>query len=372
MPTGAADAEDPTPASPADPGSGGWRGWRAAAPVGLFISLYEIGAHFRGDDHGLHLLADLALTLVVNFIVAYAMLWLIGRAFDRAAPRAFPRWSGLTLAWAQCTLAGWCLFTGATLVRTLAIYRIDPMPYLQGKIPLFLLCLSASLAALLLVATAAAARSRAATHAWHAEEMRRALGEREAMAARSALLQAQIEPHFIFNALANVRRLLRTDTGAARDLLGNLLRYLQEALPALRDGVSTLGREGELVRAYLAVHQVRMGHRLRAVVDIPPPLAERNMPPMLLLTLVENALKHGLQPLVEGGNIVVQAAHEGARLVIRVSDDGRGMGSASGQGTGLANVRARLRAAYGAGASLTLAVNQPRGVVATIAIPDPS
>ncbi|HET9823040.1 MAG TPA: histidine kinase [Burkholderiaceae bacterium] len=372
MPTATADAEDPTTASPADPGTGAWRGWRAAALVGLFISLYEIGAHFRQDVFGLRLLADLTLTLVVNFIVAYAMLWLIGRAFDRAAPRAVPRWSGMALALGQCVLAGWSLFTGATLVRALAIYRIDPTPYLHGKVPLFLLCLSTSLAALVLVATASAARSRAAAHAWQTEEMRRALGEREAMAARSALLQAQIEPHFIFNALANARRLLRTDTAAARALLGNLLRYLQEALPALRDGVSTLGREGELVRAYLAVHQVRMGERLQALVDIPPALAARSLPPMVLLTLVENALKHGLQPLVEGGNIVVQARQEGARLVIRVSDDGRGMGSGSGQGTGLANVRARLRATYGAGATLTLAVNEPRGVVATIAIPDPA
>jgi len=227
-----------------------------------------------------------------------------------------------------------------------------------------------SFAALIVLAHHYAERSRSAAMALGDAEVRRIGLEREVAGARLALLQAQVEPHFIFNALANVRRLMRTDTDAGRTLLTDLLRYLEEALPRLRDEHTTLGREAELVRAFLAVHQVRMGPRLRADIDVPPELASRNVPPMVLLTLVENALKHGLQPMVDGGSLRVSARAEGGRLVLAVADTGRGMGSGSGHGTGLANVRARLKQMYGAEASLSLAVNEPQGVVATITLPD--
>ncbi|HET9977627.1 MAG TPA: histidine kinase [Burkholderiaceae bacterium] len=227
-----------------------------------------------------------------------------------------------------------------------------------------------SLAALIVLAHHFAERSRRAASALGDAEMRRIGLEREVASARLALLQAQVEPHFIFNALANVRRLMRTDADAARALLTDLLRYLEEALPALRDELTSLGREAALVRAYLAVHQVRMGSRLRSDVDVPDELAGRSVPPMVLLTLVENALKHGLQPMVEGGSITVRARSEAGRIVLTVADTGRGMGSGSGHGTGLANVRARLKQMYGAEASLALAVNEPRGVIATITLPD--
>jgi signal transduction histidine kinase len=227
-----------------------------------------------------------------------------------------------------------------------------------------------SLAAMIVLAHHFAERSRSAATALGDAETRRIGLEREVASAHVALLQAQVEPHFIFNALANVRRLMRTDAPAARTLLTDLLRYLEEALPALRDEHTTLGREAELVRAYLAVHQVRMGPRLRAEVDLPPELVGRSVPPMVLLTLVENALKHGLQPRVDGGSITVRARREAGRLVLTVADTGRGMGSGSGHGTGLANVRARLKQMYGADAALALAVNEPQGVVATITLPD--
>ena len=129
----------------------------------------------------------------------------------------------------------------------------------------------------------------------------------ELAAGRLQLLQAQIEPHFLFNSLANVRRLLRTDGGAGRAMLADLLRYLESALPRLRDDQPTLEREVEIVRAFLGVHQVRMGPRLQVDIDVPQALGDRIVPPMMLLTLVENALKHGLQPLLEGGSIRIGA-----------------------------------------------------------------
>jgi LytS/YehU family sensor histidine kinase len=216
-------------------------------------------------------------------------------------------------------------------------------------------------------------RSRVALEALHAVQLRGIALQRDAASAQLQLLQAQVEPHFIFNALANVRRLLRTEPSGARTMLADLLRYLQAALPALREEHTTLGREADLVRAFIAVHQVRMGPRLVARVNIAPELAAHAVPPMVLLTLVENALKHGLQPLVEGGSLLVDArvdkASVPAQLQLRVSDTGRGMGSGSGGGTGLANLRARLKSMYGAAALLRLEMNEPRGVIAVVSLP---
>ncbi|CAM5789627.1 sensor histidine kinase [Rhizobacter fulvus] len=213
------------------------------------------------------------------------------------------------------------------------------------------------------------ARQRAAD-ALHAEQLERVELDGRLAAGQLQVLLAQIEPHFLFNSLANLRRLLRTDSAAGLAMLADLKRYLEVALPRMRAAQSTLGREAELVRAFLAVHQVRMGARLQVEVDVPAPLETRPMPPMMLLTLVENALKHGLNPLPEGGAIRLSASAAAGRLQISVADTGRGLVPGSGGGTGLANIRGRLRAAYGAAASLSLQLNQPRGVIATIVLPE--
>jgi hypothetical protein len=208
-----------------------------------------------------------------------------------------------------------------------------------------------------------------AAESLHQAEVERLRLQSELAAGRLQLLQAQIEPHFLFNSLANVRRLLRTDGAAGRAMLADLLRYLESALPRLRDETPTLGREVEVVRAFLGVHQVRMGRRLQVDIDVPADLRQRVVPPMMLLTLVENALKHGLQPLLEGGSIRIGASSDTATLRMQVADTGRGLGTSLGAGTGLANIRARLRAMYGSTAQLSLRVNQPRGVVAMIELP---
>jgi signal transduction histidine kinase len=212
--------------------------------------------------------------------------------------------------------------------------------------------------------------SRRAADALHAEQLERVELDGRLAAGQLQVLLAQIEPHFLFNSLANLRRLLRIDSDAGLAMLADLKRYLEVALPRMRAAQSTLGREAELVRAFLAVHQVRMGARLQVEVDVPPTLETRPMPPMMLLTLVENALKHGLNPLPEGGAIRLSASAAGGRLQVSVADTGRGLVPGSGGGTGLANIRGRLRAAHGAAASLTLRLNQPRGVVATIVLPE--
>ena len=213
---------------------------------------------------------------------------------------------------------------------------------------------------------------RAASSLEHSADTRATL-QRDLAQARLQLLQAQVEPHFLFNSLANLRRLVRTDGAAAQAMLGDLLVYLREALPRLRDERSTLASETELARAYLAVHRVRMGARLQVQIDVPAALGAAEVPTMPLLTLVENAIKHGLQPVVEGGSIRISAELQGSapaqQLLLRVADTGQGMGSGLGHGTGLANLRARLRAMFGPAATLALHVNEPRGVVVTVSMP---
>jgi signal transduction histidine kinase len=206
--------------------------------------------------------------------------------------------------------------------------------------------------------------------AMHGAEVDRLALDREMAAARLQVLQAQIEPHFLFNTLANVRRLYQTDAALGRQMLDNLMRYLEVALPRMRDDSSTLEREATLIEAFLNVQKIRMGRRLVFEIDIPAELRALTVPPMMLLTLVENALKHGLNPLPEGGVVKISASRDGEQLVLAVADTGRGFGEGtSGGGTGLANIRARLAAMFGPAASLALSTNAPRGITASLALP---
>jgi hypothetical protein len=187
--------------------------------------------------------------------------------------------------------------------------------------------------------------------------------------ARLAALQAQIEPHFLFNTLANVRRLYEVDEALGRRMLGSLLDYLRAALPAMRRSEATLASELDLVRAYLTVLRHRMGDRLRFEVRYEPSIGGFAIPPLIVPTLVENAVRHGLGPLPEGGTIRVEAEPRDGAIVIAIRDDGAGFKAGSGSGVGLSNTRARLAAQYGASAWLDLHRNEPRGVVAEIHLP---
>ncbi|HTS22246.1 MAG TPA: histidine kinase [Casimicrobiaceae bacterium] len=212
-------------------------------------------------------------------------------------------------------------------------------------------------------------RSEEYAAAAHAAEQQRLQLDQRMEEARLQVLQAQIEPHFLFNTLATVRRLYQTNRATAASMLDNLMRYLAVALPQMRTAESTLGRERALAEAYLNIQRIRMGRRLSFAIDIAPALDDAKLPPMMLLTLAENAIKHGLNPLPEGGFIRISARVDAQRLQVRVADSGRGFQRTAGGGTGLANIRARLAALYGRSAQLSVANNQPRGVTATIALP---
>jgi sensor histidine kinase YesM len=201
-------------------------------------------------------------------------------------------------------------------------------------------------------------------------ECRRESLQAQMVEARLCALQAQIEPHFLFNTLANVKRLYETAPTRGREMLSSLINYLRAALPTMREPGSTLERELELVRSFLTILQMRMGDRLAFSIDSSADLGTARVPPMVLPTLVENAIKHGLSPLPEGGRIDIRAAMEGDRqLVIEIADNGAGFSGAGGSGVGLANTRSRLAALYGTDASLALSMATPRGVVATVRLP---
>lgn len=196
---------------------------------------------------------------------------------------------------------------------------------------------------------------------------------RQAVEAQLKLMQAQVEPHFLFNTLASVQYLTETDPPRASELLGHLIAYLRAALPQLRASSSTLGQETQLIDAYLNILQMRMGERLTFEIDVPAALRTQPIPPNLLISLVENAVRHGLEPTVKGGSIRVAATADKRALVIRVSDTGIGVADgespADGEGVGLSNLRERLLALYGGRATFTLAPAAGGGAVATITLP---
>jgi hypothetical protein len=198
--------------------------------------------------------------------------------------------------------------------------------------------------------------------------------ERQAAQARLALLQAQIEPHFLFNTLANLHALIGAEPARAQAMLAHLNDFLRASLSAARKDRNTLAEEFALLRAYLELLSIRMGARLAFRLDLPAELAQIQVPPMLLQPLVENAVKHGLEPKVEGGAVTVIARREAGRIVLQVADTGMGYAAAATSGTnvGLAHLRERLTAIYGAAASLGIAENAQGGVNATLDLPMPA
>ena len=202
-----------------------------------------------------------------------------------------------------------------------------------------------------------------------AAELRRAQLERQATEARLEALRSQIEPHFLFNTLATVRRLHQVEPGQGAQLLKNFVDYLRSAQSSRHGETSTLGQEVDLTRAYLGVVALRMTGRLEVSFDVPEELRTHPFPPLTIATLVENAIKHGIGPAPDGGAIAISVRSTGDRLEAEVVDTGVGFSGSSGTGIGLANVRARLLTLYGGGAMLTLRANVPHGVRAAMRLP---
>jgi sensor histidine kinase YesM len=194
--------------------------------------------------------------------------------------------------------------------------------------------------------------------------------ERQALDARLRLLQAQIEPHFLFNTLANVRELVDARSPHASSVLDSLIAYLRAAVPRLHEPASTLAQELDLVRAYLEVMHMRMPDRLQFTLHADDAALPLFCPPMTLLTLVENAVRHGIDPAEDGGRVEVRLrVHEG-RCHASVIDTGVGLAPIGNSlGTGLANLRERLQIAFGGDAQVHLSALEPHGVFAELDFP---
>lgn len=194
--------------------------------------------------------------------------------------------------------------------------------------------------------------------------------ERQALDARMRLLQAQVQPHFLFNTLANVRALVNAGSPRAVAVLDSLIAYLRATVARLNETATTLGQELDLVRAYLALMHMRMPDRLQFTVQADADATELRCPPMTILTLVENAVRHGIDPSEEGGRIEVAVERRATRCLARVVDTGVGLTRVGeGLGTGLATLRERLRLTFGESAQLRLTALSPHGVRAELDFP---
>ena len=327
-------------------GSVGWA-------VGLAVTVALILNPFYGVPFMVLLGRTLFVALVLVLVFHGVGLW---------RQRWMPRWLAQTLGVALAAPAATAL---VYLVATSGdVARFIGNPY---RVTGFLWIAGCALGVGLIVALGALVRERDALARSQALqfEIERGRLERQALDARLAVLTAQIEPHFLFNTLANVQTLVDSGSPRAAPVLKSLIAYLRAAMPRLQEGhLSVLRDELDLVRAYLDLMHLRMPDRLEVQIDVDPALLEVRFPPMALLTLVENAVRHGIDPSEQGGRIEVRGTLDAAtrRACVWVADTGVGLRNDERAGIGLENARERLRGAFGADARLELLPYAPRGV----------
>jgi len=201
------------------------------------------------------------------------------------------------------------------------------------------------------------------------EKIKRLTSEKKAAETNLKLLQAQIEPHFLFNTLSNVLSLLDTDPKKGKSMLVDFIQYLRASLSKIREEKATLDQEMEMIQAYLNIFKVRMGDRLQYKIDLPEKLKAISFPPMLIQPLVENAIKHGLEPQVDGGDILIRGIESNGIIRLEVIDTGMGFKGELESGMGLSNIRERLFSLYGNSGRLILEENSPQGLKAAIEVP---
>jgi hypothetical protein len=302
--------------------------------------------------------------------------WVVGFA-ALVAFGLFERWPPRLPAW----LARWALqvlcVAIAIPLAVLMMYLLphdDPRPFweVEARLSGFFMITMTGLIFAPWIAVAAlfrqrdeAVRSQALAFGLERSEL-----ERKALDARLRLLQAQVEPHFLFNTLANVRELVDSGSPQASPVLDSLIAYLRAAVPRLHDSATTMGQELQLVRAYLELMHMRMPDRLQFGLQADEAALELRCPPTTLLTLVENAVRHGIDPSEEGGRIDVRVQVQDGRCRAQVIDTGVGLQRAgNGLGTGLSSLRERLQLAFGGDAQLNVAALTPRGVRAELDFP---
>ncbi|MCC2963655.1 histidine kinase [Massilia sp. IC2-278] len=333
--------------------------------IGLALAAAEQWLAGRPGPFGPRLAVMLVGANVVGFLIHGALYGL-----RRFAPLAVSG-KGWRPRLAQMAVSGIGALLGIGLMRVV-LSNAHPLDVLRSG-PMITIAVYAAGTAIIirLVLFAGERRIERETHAARQQEQIAAAG-RMLAEARLRALQAQIEPHFLYNTLANVVSLIDTQPAQARRMLERFIDYLRASLAASRADSATLGGELDLVRAYLDVLGVRMGARLRYRIEADSDTRQLPIAPMLLQPLVENAIMHGIEPKMEGGEVLVRARLVDDALCVEVSDSGMGLGHAAprpGGGVGLSNLRERVQRLHGPTAQLQLIENQPCGVTSRLLLP---
>jgi signal transduction histidine kinase len=299
---------------------------------------------------------------------SYVVLGLVAILCLRIADRWLSRYPALPM-WRRMVIGSAFVVAGTGLT---VIFVVVPVTNLFLARPLFLTnlwilssALGTSLCVCVLLQRASAAQRKQALQV----QLEADLLDTSLARAELSMIEAQIEPHFLFNTLAHVKRQYRIDAAAADQMLAGLIKYLEHAAPALRRADWTVGDELELVQVYLDILAYRFGQRLRFAIEASATQRMQRLPALTIATLVENAVRHGLAPKPDGGSIQVTVETGSDALFIEVCDDGVGLRQTSGTGLGLATVRARLRSAFGEHARLLVEPREPAGVRAALSIP---
>lgn len=354
-----------------------WYGWRAAAlfllPLPLGMLLGALAHTLFTPSWGMASSIYLGVAIIWGLSGMLLGAWFGYRYESRQTVRRGRGWLG-RLSMGRSLAAG--LACGALLASAFAVYERGLEPWLlhfRERAPLLLAALGIGFL-LLWLPHYVISRYRQREH----DELLRqaqADAERERLArqlseARLRLLEAQIEPHFLFNTLGAVQQLAEQGAPRAANLTAHLIQFLRGSLAQMRAETVTLGEDFQLIEAYLQVMQVRLAARLQFSLQLPADLAQQRVPAMMLLTLVENAIKHGIEPALRGGSVQVSVATSAGQLCIDVADSGQGLGESLGaSGVGLQNIRERLRLAFGEAAELHLFNNDSGGATARLQLP---
>ncbi|MFL6659565.1 MAG: sensor histidine kinase [Massilia sp.] len=335
----------------------------------LALMMVVLARMLRGRTD--NFMADLLPTLVVANVVGYLIHGSL--VFLAALLRGWPqRARGLPRLLYYVAVVGACVFAGMIL-GTALFHGVNPMQYLAKGAALTPLVPFSLLAGVFMFVVLLNGERRITRETLLARQSEQMANAAQLLAeARLRGLQAQIEPHFLYNTLANVVGLIEADPAQARHMLERFIDYLRASLAASRADSATLGAELDMIAAYLDVLGVRMGSRLRYRFEVADACRDLAIAPMLLQPVIENAVAHGLEPKVDGGEIVLRAQLQAGRLCIDISDTGVGLTGAPpkpGGGVGLSNLRARLRSLYDGGAQVQLLENQPCGITVRLLLP---
>lgn len=342
------------------------RGWRRLS-VALALSGAAGWLLGQGWQDGMAsiLMRAVAVGLIATLVFSVLEQW--PRRLPRWVARWLPRWvlqvAAVGVSVPISTVSIWLLSTRPGAPQ----YWEDPKRFEGWMMLTFFALLVAPWTAL---AALVRQKEALARHQALAFELERSELGRQALDARLQLLQAQVAPHFLFNTLANVQALVDTGSPRASAVLRSLIDYLRAAVPLLHEPAATLGRELRLVEAYLELMHMRMPDRLRYALHVDDSALPLRCPPTTLLTLVENAVRHGIDPSEEGGSIDIHVQRRGDRCVIRVSDTGVGLRQTDqGLRTGLSTLRERLQLMFGGDAQLRITPQERGGVSAELEMP---